>query len=384
VDGQVERFDTSYGLPSDEGVIKEFPNSNNPSPKGGQVMKFFNQQHKYYCGIDLHARKMYVCILDKKGKTHVHQNIKTDPELLFELIFPYIDDIVIGVECVFCWYWVADLCAEHQIPFVLGHALYMKAIHGGKTKNDKIDSYKIALLLKGGNFPTAYTYPAEWRATRDLLRRRMYLSRRCSELVAHILNTNTQYNLPGFNKKLSRKYNHEGVAERFEDPQVRKSVEVDLEMINSLNQVLKKLEWHIEKTARQHNYHTLYLLRSIPGVGQILALVILYEIHDIKRFPRVQDFSSYARLIRPVKESNGKWAGHSNKKIGNHHLKWAIKEAAILMLRDSAEAKYYVSKLERKYNKGKALGIFTHKLGRAIYFMMKNKEAFDMKRFFAK
>ena len=327
---------------------------------------------------------MHVCILDKKGKTHVHQNIKTDPELLFELVFPYIDDIVIGVECVFCWYWVADLCAEHQILFVLGHALYMKAIHGGKTKNDKIDSYKIALLLKSDNFPTAYPYPAKWRATRDLLRRRMYLSRRCPELVAHILNTNTQYNLPGFNKKLSRKYNHEGAAGRIEDPQVRKSVEVDLEMINSLNQVLKKLEWHIEKTARQHDYHTLYLLRSIPGVGQILALVILYEIHDIKRFPKVQDFSSYARLIRLVKESNGKWAGHSNKKIGNHNLKWAIKEAEILMLRDSAEAKYYVSKLERKYNKGKALGIFTHKLGRVIYFMMKNKEAFDMKRFFAK
>ena len=129
------------------------------------------------------------------------------------------------------------------------------------------------------------------------------------------------------------------MAERFEDPEVRKSVEVDLAMIDSLNQILKKLEWHIEKTARQHDYHTLYLLRSIPGVGQILALVILYEIHDIRRFPRVQDFSSYARLIKPVKESDGKWAGHSNKKIGNHHLKWAIKEAAILMLRDSSPGK---------------------------------------------
>jgi transposase len=258
----------------------------------------------------------------------------------------------------------------------------MKAIHGGKTKNDKIDSYKIALLLKGGNFPTAYPYPAKWRATRDLLRRRMYISHRCAELVAHIQNTNSQYNMPALRKKLSRKYNHDGVAERFEDPAVRKSVEIDLAMIESLDMILRKLEWYIEKTARQHDYHTLYLLRSIPGVGQILALVILYEVHDIKRFPRVQDFSSYARLIRPVKESNGKWAGYANKKIGNHHLKWAIKEAAILMLRDSQQAKYYVSKLERKYNKGKALGIFTHKLGRAIYFMLKNKEAFEMKQFF--
>jgi transposase len=258
----------------------------------------------------------------------------------------------------------------------------MKAIHGGKTKNDKIDSYKLATLLKGGTFPIAYAYPAKWRATRDLLRRRMYIVRRSAELLAHIQNTNTQYNLPALRKKLSRKYNHDGVAERFEIPAVRKSVEADLAMINALNQVLKQLEWHIEKSARQHDYHTLYLLRSIPGVGQILALVILYEIHDIKRFPKVQDFSSYARLVRPSKESDGKWAGHSNKKIGNHHLKWAIKEAALLFLRESDKAKYYVGKLERKYNKGKALGIFTHKLGRAVYFMLKNKKAFDMKQFF--
>jgi len=238
-------------------------------------MNFYTQQHQYYRGIDLHARKMYGCIIDQKGKIRVHENIQTDPERFFELVFPFLDDIVIGVECVFCWYWVADLCAEHKIPFVLGHALYMKAIHGGKTKNDKIDSYKIALLLKGGNFPTAYSYPPEWRATRDLLRRRMYIARRCGELVAHIQNTNTQYNLPAFKKKISRKYNHDGVPERFEDPEVRKSIEVDLAMIDSL-----------------------------------------------------------ARLIRPVKESDlsacnaqagGKWAGYSNKKTGNHHLKWAIK-----------------------------------------------------------
>ena len=161
-------------------------------------MRFYTQQHKHYCGIDLHARKMYVCIISNRGKVKVHKNIKTDPELFFELIFAYLDDLIVGVECVFCWYWLADFCAQHHIPFVLGHALYIKAVHGGKTKNDRIDSYKIASLLKGGNFPIAYPYPAKWRATRDLLRRRMYLSRRCSELVAHIQNTNTQYNLPAF------------------------------------------------------------------------------------------------------------------------------------------------------------------------------------------
>ena len=344
-------------------------------------MKFYTQQHKYYCGIDLHARTMYVCILDQKGKIKFHDNIKTDPELFFEIIFPYLEDVVVGVECVFCWYWLSDLCEDHKIPFILGHALYMKAIHGGKTKNDKIDSYKIVSLIRGGNFPMAYAYPAEMRATRDLLRRRMYITYQCGQLLAHIQNTNTQYNLPEFKKKISRKYNRDGVAERFMDPAVKKSVEVDLAIIDALNPILSNLEWHIEKTARQHDYKTLMLLRSIPGVGKILALVILYEIHDIRRFPSVQDFSSYARLVRPKKESAGKWAGASNKKIGNHHLKWAIKEATILMLRSSDDVKKYVAKLEKKYNKGKARGIFAHKLGRAIYFMLKNSEAFNMKQF---
>lgn len=105
-------------------------------------------------------------------------------------------------------------------------------------------------------------------------------------------------------------------------------------------------------------------------MDQILALVILYEVENIKRFPSVQDFSSYTRLIRPDKESDGKWAGKSNKKIGNAHLKWAIREAAMLFLRESDEAKGFVDRLARKNNKGKALGIFTHKLGRAIFFML--------------
>jgi transposase len=118
-------------------------------------------------------------------------------------------------------------------------------------------------------------------------------------------------------------------------------------------------------------------------VGRILALVILYEVQDIKRFAKVQRFCSYARLIRPEKESNGKWAGKSNKKIGNAHLKWAIRTAAMVSLRESDQAKKYVDRLSRKYNKGKALGIYTHKLGRAVYFMLKNKKAFDMNHFFS-
>ena len=100
-------------------------------------MKFYNQQHKHYCGIDLHARSLYVCILDSEGKQVKHRNIKATPEALMKAIENFNDDLVIAVECMFTWYWVADFCEEHKIKFVLGHALYMKAIHGGKAKTTK-------------------------------------------------------------------------------------------------------------------------------------------------------------------------------------------------------------------------------------------------------
>ena len=129
---------------------------------------------------------MYICILGDEEQPLLHRNCKASPEACLKAIEPYRDDVVVGVECMFVWYWLADVCAKEKIPFVLGHALYMKAIHGGKSKNDRIDSHKIAALLRGGTIPTAYVYPRKMRSTRDLLRRRNYLERKRSELLVHI------------------------------------------------------------------------------------------------------------------------------------------------------------------------------------------------------
>src|SRR5262245_22405552 len=195
-------------------------------------MRFYTKQHQFYCGIDLHARTMYVCILSQDGEIVLHRNMPAGPAALLKAIAPYRDDIVIAVACIFTWYWLADLCAQEGLPFVLGHALYRKAIHGGKAKNDKSDSQKIAVLLRGGLLPQASVSPAAMRATRDLLRRRMPLMRKRAELLAHIQNTNSQYTLPEIGKKLAHKGNRDGVAERFLAPAVQKSVEVDLALID--------------------------------------------------------------------------------------------------------------------------------------------------------
>lgn len=125
-------------------------------------MRFYTKQHLYYCGVDLHARSMYICIIDNQGNPVLHKNIQADSQGFLKLIAPYREDIVVDVECMFTWYWLADLCSEHVIPFVLGHALYMKAIHGGKAKNDKIDSHKIATLLRGGMIPHSLCLPPSY------------------------------------------------------------------------------------------------------------------------------------------------------------------------------------------------------------------------------
>jgi transposase len=149
-------------------------------------MRFYTGQHRHYCGVDLHARTMYLCILDQQGEIAVHRNLKCDRELFLRAVAPFREDLVVGVKCLFCWYWLADLCAEEGIAFVLGHALYMKAVHGGKSKNDRIDSHKLAALLRGGTFPQAFVYPRQMRATRDLLRRPLFFARKRAELLATV------------------------------------------------------------------------------------------------------------------------------------------------------------------------------------------------------
>ena len=353
-------------------------------------MRFYNQPHRFYAGVDLHARSLYLCVLDQAGNVVFDGNLAAGPEALTRALAPFRDpaapqQVVLACECMFAWYWLADWCHDQGIPFVLGHALYMKAIHGGKVKNDRIDAHKIATLLRGGLLPQAYVYPKALRATRDLLRRRMFLVHKRAEAIAHVQMTNQQYNLPAFGQKLIYAANRADlkIAERFSDPSVHKTVAVDLALIEHLDQSIGDLELYLTRTAKVDDVHTYERLRTIPGVGKILALVFLYEIHDIRRFPAVGQFLSYSRLVRPDHESAGHKHGFGNKKIGNAHLRWAFGEAACLFLRQSDQAKRWKMKAERVHGPGKALAILAARLGRALYAMLRKAEPFDTARFWA-
>lgn len=345
-------------------------------------MRFYKQSHSHYCGIDLHARSMYCHILDQQGQTVFERDLPAAPAPFLDAVAPFRDGLVVGCECMFAWYWLADVCEDNQLPFVLGHALYMKAIHGGKSKNDRIDAAKIAGLLRGGMFPMAYVYPRAKRETRDLLRRRSHFVRQRGQLITHIQNTTSQYNLPPLTAKLIYAGNRsDDIAERFPHPATQHSIRSNLRLIDAYDAQIDDLERHLVKQARVDDPVTYQLLRTIPGIGKVLGLVLLYEIDKIERFPEVGNFLSYSRLVRCEHESAGKKKGSGGKKIGNAHLKWAFSEAACLMLRALPEAKKWLARQERKRGKRKALSILEAKIGRTVYHVWRKQQPFDVQRF---
>ena len=345
-------------------------------------MRFYSRSHTFSCGVDLHGRTLYLCVLDGAGQVVLHRNLPCTPEAVLAALAPFREDLVVGCECIFCWYWLADLCEDEGIAFVLGHALGMRLIHGTKTKSDKLDSEKIARLLRSGHFPLAYSYPRALRATRDLLRRRLFFVRRRSELLSHLQISQSQYNLDRSPARLDRAANRAGLAERFPSGSARLSIAADCTQLDALDALIESLERDLVRAVKVDDLPSFYRLRTIPGIGETLAMTIHYEVPDFDRFDTVQQFASYSRLVAPRGESSGKLGSSRGRKQGNVHLKWAFSEAAVLMLRANPRAQQLHARLVKRFGKAKALSVLAHKLGRAVFHMQKRQLPFDAERFY--
>lgn len=343
-------------------------------------MRFHHSTTQFNCGIDLHARSMYVCLVDREGNKLLHMNIRNhDFDFFLKKISPWKHDLTICCECLFCWYWLADACLKAGINFVLAHALYVKAIHGGKNKNDRIDSEKLAHLLRSNLIPPSYVYPGEKRPLRALLRQRLTYVWRRAELLKRI----ACFQLAEGQEPVPRgSRNRDPWQERliaaFPNPQHQISLQTDLSMVRHYDEMILLLERELLKLTRRHHSRDFALLKTIPGVGPALAQTILYEVDDIGRFPTVQRFCSYCRLVKGTVASAGKIKGLRGAKMGNPYLRWAMGEAVALAKRHHSLIAAYYDRLEAKSGKFKAHTILANKLARAIYYMLKNGTTFDL------
>ena len=229
--------------------------------------------------------------------------------------------------------------------------------------------------------PQAYVYPAEMRATRDLLRRRTPLRRTRAELFAPVQNTNSQYTLPEIGKKIAYKANREGVAERCDDPAVQKTMAIDLELITSYDQRRSDLELFILTTAKQHDAQTLYLLQTVPGIGKILRLVLRYDMHQIDRFPRGQDCRVILSTHQGCESIRRETFGHC---LGT---RWATPTSHGPLLKrphsscaGTSLGKSLGPSWRKSLTKAKPCSILAHTLARAVSVMRKRTTAFDLEQ----
>jgi transposase len=348
-------------------------------------MKYYTTTTEFNCGIDLHARQMYVCVMDRLGNKLIHTNIiGNDFAFFLKKVAPYRHSLTVVCECTFNYYWLADACFEANISFVLGHALYLKHIHGGKNKNDRIDSEKLAHLLRTNLIPPAYVYPSERRPIRALLRQRMNYVWQRAALMTHVsINQTAEGLTPAAKSGDNRDVWIERILGQYEHPLHRMAASCEMDIIRAYDKQIDALETEIVRQAKKHEGRDYQMLNTVHGIGRVLAITILFEIDSIERFPTVKDFLSYSRLVKGSVASAGKVKGLTGGKMGNAHLRWAFGEAAVICKRHHPLLTPYADRLIAKRGKFKGNAILAAKLARAVYFMLKNGTAFDAEKLIA-
>lgn len=336
---------------------------------------------KLYCGIDLHSNNAVVRVIDDNDKTLYQKKLPCDLDIISRELEPYqIAMEGIAIESTFNWYWLVDGLKEQDYTVHLVNTAAVKQYEGLKHTDDDTDAFWLAHLLRLGILPTGYIYPKEQRAVRDLARKRSQLvQQRTTQILSlqtlHIRNTGRPLSCDAI-----KKLKVEDLEKQFTDPNIILAMNSNLIIYETLKKQIRVLENAIVKQIQLDPRYQ-YLM-SIDGIGKILALTIMLETGDIKRFENVGNYASYCRCVGSIKFSNGKKKGKGNTKNGNKYLSWAFVEAANFCIRYNEHAKRYYQKKSAKTKRVVALKALAHKLARASYYVMRDEVAFDSRKLF--
>jgi transposase len=332
-----------------------------------------------YCGIDLHSNNHVVCVIDEQDKRLLEKKLDNDSELTLRALSRYKNRLkAIAVESTYNWYWLVDALMEagHQVELV--NTAKVVQYSGLKRTNDRYDAFHLAHLMRLGILPTGYIYPKAERGLRDLLRKRIQLVQdRSSHLIRFkfLVQMHTGQSIRADRIK-ARKFQLPVIG----DGNVQLALQSHLAMIRAFTTQIKTLEKSI--LSQVDPVVCFECLKTAPGIGDILAEVILLETGNIDRFKGPGNYASYCRCVDSRRESNGKKKGENNRKNGNRYLAWAFIEAANFAVQRSDKARRFHLKKEKATNAIVARKALAHKLARGCYWVMRNQEAFDQDRVF--
>jgi len=330
-----------------------------------------------YCGIDLHSNNSVVIVSDEEDRIVFSKRLPNDLGQIGAALEPHREDLAgVVIESTYNWYWLVDGLMATGYQVHLAHPSAIKKYEGLKHSGDFADAAYLAQLLRLGLLAEGYIYPREERGARDLARKRMQLVRyRTAQILSieGILMRQTGARMKG---EAVKRLTAEQVDAFAFAPDVSLAVEANRAVSQTLSQQIETLEKRLkQRVILRPEYH---LLKTVPGIGDVLATTIMLETGTINRFTQVGNFSSYCRCVDSLKESNGKRKGEGNTKNGNKYLAWAFVEAANFALRCCPQAKRFYDRKKSKTNRVLALKALAHKLARACYHMLRDQKPFDV------
>ena len=334
-----------------------------------------------YAGIDLHSSNSYIGIIDEKDQRHFGKRLPNSLTQILLALEPFKKDLeAVVVESTYNWYWLVDGLQEEGYKVHLANPSAIKQYEGLKHTDDKWDSFWLAHMKRLNILPEGYIYPKEERPIRDILRRRLlFVRHRTAQILSlqSAISRNLALKMSG---RAIKKLKEEDAKDLFDSPFLALTVKGNIEVIQFLTKTIKAIENAVKSQAKLRK--EFQLLKTIPGIGDILSLTIMLEVGDINRFPKVGNYSSYCRCVKSEKLSNKKKKGENNRKNGNKYLSWAYVEAANFAIRFSKEAQKFYQRKTAKTNKIVAIKALGNKLARASYYIMRDRVAYDPDKLF--
>lgn len=335
-----------------------------------------------YSGIDLHSNNSVVTVMDDNDRVVAEKRLPNDLAKIIGFLSPWREELAgVVVESTYNWYWLVDGLQEAGFVVKLANTGAIKKYDGLKHSGDEADARHLAHLLRLGILPTGTILPPEHRAIRDLARKRMQLVRSRTSHILAIENIMARQQAVKITSNIIKRLTAEGVDQMGLPADVSLAIQSNLAVIITLGAQIDLLEKRLQESVGERPDYV--LLSSVPGIGRILATIILLETGSIDRFAAVGNFASYARCVDSQHTSNGKKKGEGNTKNGNKYLAWAFVEAANFALRFCPEAKRFYERKKAKTNTVVAIKALAHKLARACFHILKERKPFDVTRCFA-
>jgi len=337
---------------------------------------------KLYGAIDLHSTNNVTVVIDEQDRVVHQKRLPNDLALILNELSVYQSEIEgIVVESTYNWYWLVDGLMEQGYKLHLANTAAIQQYEGLKYTDDHSDARWLAHLLRLGVLPEGHIYPRADRPVRDLLRKRSQMVRQRTTNLLSIQNLVTRNTGSSINAKRVKGLDGQQVDELLADSDLGLAVKANLSVMLSADEQTEILERTIMERVKLRPQFS--FLKTVPGIGEILALTIMLETGDIRRFPSVGNYASYCRCVGSQKISNGKKKGKGNTKNGNRYLAWAFVEAAHFAIQFNSKIKSFDQRKKAKTKAVVAIKAVAHKLCRACYYIMKNRIAFDVTKAFA-